>query len=97
MSVKCGNDRTLALVGAGAATEKVNAKFGDDMDPDVIVKAVDNFLKSGTDVRCRDCGWVKEGKCTLRGHNIDPVQCCNDFRHEYLILDEDINKGIILT
>ena len=53
MSVKCGNDRTLALVGAGAATEKVNAKFGDDMDPDVIVRAVDRFLKSGTDVRCR--------------------------------------------
>ena len=94
--MEAGHNNTLALAGAGAATERINEQFGDSMDPDQVVREVDKFIRSGTDIRCRDCGWVKEGKCTMRGHTIDPGQSCSDFRHEYLILNDKLASGKVL-
>lgn len=88
MEIECGFDRTKALAGAGAAAERLNEKFDDYVDPEFAVRAVAHFFKQGADLKCRTCGWVKDGKCTYRGHAIDASQSCSDYRYELVIKDE---------
>ena len=88
IEIVCGFDRTKALVGAGAAVEKLNETFDDDMDPEYVVRAVALFFKHSADLKCRSCGYVKNGKCTVRGHTIDPGQSCTEYRYELVIRDD---------
>lgn len=80
--IRAGFDENLAIIGAGAAAEKLNEEYGDNIDPRQAVAAVKQFLeKSGADLKCRSCGWAKGGKCTQHFHTIDPGGTCDLYRH----------------
>lgn len=77
----CEFDLGKAVVAAGAAAEKCNEKFGDSIDPAYCVAAVAAFYKSNADLKCRSCGWAKNGKCTQHGHAIDGGATCPLYLH----------------
>jgi len=86
--VKCGFELGKAVVAAGACAEACNERFGDSIDPAYCVAAVTSFFKSGADVKCRTCGWVKDGKCTQNPHTIDAGGTCPLYRHVHVIADD---------
>ncbi|MCK5016770.1 MAG: hypothetical protein KAS32_06820, partial [Candidatus Peribacteraceae bacterium] len=88
MKIECGFDLGKALVGAGACAEMLNERFGDSIDPAYCVAAVSTFFKSGADVKCRTCGWTKDGKCTQMGHTIDNGGTCSLYLHVFDVEDD---------
>jgi len=95
--IQVGDDKEMAIVGAAQAAEKLNAEYGDSIDPVLAVSAVRQFLEnSGADLKCRSCGWTDSngGKCTQHGHTIDPGGTCNLYRHVFNVVDPAAGKVV---
>jgi len=86
--VECGFDRSIAIVGAGAAAEELNQKYGDSIDPADCVAAVKKFFATDVDIQCRYCGWREKGTkfCTQHQTETNDGQQCELFRHVFSVV-----------
>lgn len=87
-----------ALVGAGAAAETCNERFGDNMDPKHAIACVKQFFSECPAMKCRTCGYRNKetGKCNMHGHTFVENGTCPQYRHEFVVKDDcDLNEGII--
>lgn len=83
-------DKDVAIVTAGALTEEVNERFGDNLDPAHTIAALKTFFGSGVDLKCRSCGWRKSGTsfCTQQQCKTGDGETCKEFRHVFNVVDK---------
>lgn len=80
---ECGFDADLAFAGVEVATEELNRRFDDHVDPRAGVQAVKDFFATNPQVRCQFCGWrdKKSRKCTQHDQPVNDTGVCKLFCH----------------